>query len=81
MLMYEIFYFDRSDDNLKMEPFRVSQELLFKNYAKDLDKCSKDAAAWLKAHGHIKKGRPPTWRGIRLRLPNDAAQNGEDDTP
>lgn len=81
MLMYEIFYFDRSDDNIKMEPFRVAQELLFKNYAKDLDKCSKDAAAWLKANGHTKKGKPPTWRGIRLRLPTDDPQNGDDDTP
>jgi hypothetical protein len=77
MLMYEIFHFS-GDDNDKMEPFRVAQELLFKNYAKDLDKCAKDAAAWLKANGHIKRGKPPTWRGIRLRLPHDAAQNGRE---
>jgi hypothetical protein len=71
MVMPQLFYIDPADDTLQISPMAIAQELLFKNYAKDLDKCSKDAAAWLKNNGHTKKGKPPTWRGIRLRKPGD----------
>lgn len=73
IVMPELFVTDptKTDDKLmQMEPFKIANELFFKNYG-PLDKCAKDAAAWLKTHGHVKKGKPPTWRGIRLKNPGE----------
>ena len=71
IIMPHLFYTDPRAVNLQMAPIDIGKELYAQSYAKDLDKCSKDAAAWLKNKGHVKMGRPPSWRGIRLRLPSD----------
>lgn len=75
MIMDALFHIDPADDNLRMSPFDVAHTLLMNNYAKDLDKCSKDAAAWLRAHGHEKKGRPLSWRGISAKLSGEIEQD------
>lgn len=71
MIMPTLFFLQPGNDSLQLSPMSIAEELLNRNYAKDLDKCAKDAAAWLKANGHIKKGKPLTWRGIRLRMQHD----------
>lgn len=69
MIMPELFILTPGTDSPATAPIDIAQELYYKNYAKDLDKCAKDAAAWLKANGYVKKGKPATWRGIALRFP------------
>lgn len=76
MIMPELFILEPGNDGLAAAPIDIAQELYYKNYAKDLDKCAKDAAAYLKANGYAKKGKPATWRGIALRFPR-ANQRGE----
>ena len=69
--MRTLFYIDRDDDSARMAPFDVAHALFMSNYARDVDKCAKDAAAWLKANGHAKRGKPLTWRGIRAKCKDD----------
>ena len=71
MIMRTLFYIDRDDDSARMAPFDVAHALFMSNYARDVDKCAKDAAAWLKANGHAKRGKPLTWRGIRAKCKDD----------
>ena len=71
MIMRSTFAIDGDNDNWRLAPFDVAHALFMRNYAKDVDKCAKDASAWLKANGHIKRGKPLTWRGIKEKSKDD----------
>ena len=70
IIMPSLFVTDTERDDWAMPPIEIANTLFYKNYG-TLDKCAKDAAAWLKQNGHVKRGRPPTWRGIRERTALD----------
>jgi predicted P-loop ATPase len=75
MIMGALFHIDPTNDNWRMSPFDVAHTLLMNNYAKDIDKCAKDASAWLRAHGHEKRGKPLSWRGINAKLSGEIEQD------
>lgn len=73
-MMNDLFVLDlrRTDDDWKMSPSLIGETLRDAGYNPSIAVCQKDAARWLTQKGHVKMGRPKTWRGIRLFTCRDA---------